>query len=77
MPKSGTSTEYLSKIEDHIGAILEARWALIDLEVLVGSSLRQSKLPQREQEEILGMLSKVRRGVDLGHEYAKRERGRH
>lgn len=77
MPKSGTSTEYLSKIEDHIGAILEARWALIDLEVLVGSSLRQSKLPQREQEEILGMLSKVRRAVDLGHEFAKRERGRH
>lgn len=75
MPKSGTSSDYVAKVEDHIAAIIAGRFALIDLEVMVASALRKSDMPQREKEDILRLLSQVGRAVDLGHEYARIRRG--
>lgn len=75
MPKNGTSSDYLIKVEDHIAAIITGRYSLIDLEAMIAGSMRHSQTPQHEQERILRMLSEVRRAVDLGHEYAKRWRG--
>lgn len=75
MPKNGTSTDYLARVEDHIAAIIAGRYALIDLEAMIVGSMRSSNTPRREQESILLLLSQVRRAVDLGHEYAKQGRG--
>lgn len=77
MPKHGTSTEYLANVEDRIAAIIMGRYALIDLEAMIVGSMRMSPVSRSEQERILQMLSEVRRAVDLGHEFAKRERGRY
>lgn len=76
MPKRGISNDYLTRVEDQIAAIIMGRYALIDLEAMVVGSMRNSQLPRCEQERILQLLSEIRRAVDLGHEFGKRERGR-
>lgn len=67
-------TEAIQAIEDHTAEILNARESTTDIELLLRRLYRRGLLDPTIYQEAITHLNIIRRGLELGQKYARRQR---
>lgn len=66
----------IEKIEDHIAEILNAREAVVDIEVFVLGQARRGHIDQQAMTDLLSKIDTVRIGIKRGHDFGRKVRRR-
>ena len=75
-PTDHSYSEAVQVIEDHTAEILNARESCTDVELLLRALARRGYVDAPTYQEAMTHLNAVRRGLELGHKYARRARKR-